>query len=62
MEKNTNPIILIVAWFNYLISKLFSTPFLSKIALILYIIGSIFYIYNQIIKLKKNKKDVSKTD
>jgi hypothetical protein len=53
MEKNTNPIILFIAWLNYIVSYLFSTPVLSKIALILSIIGSLFYIYNQIIKLKK---------
>ena len=62
MEKNTNPLILFLAWINYLISKLFSISFLSKLALILSIIGSIFYIYNQIIKIKKNKDNVSKTD
>ena len=60
MEQKNNPLVLFIAWLNYIVSYLFSAPILSKIALILSIIGSLFYIYNQIIKLKKNKKDVSK--
>lgn len=60
MEKQNNPIILFIAWLNYAISYFFSAPVLSKIALILSIIGSLFYIYNQIIKIKKNKNNVSK--
>lgn len=62
MEKNTKPLLLFLAWINYLVSKLLSTPILSKLALILSIIGSIFYIYNQITKIKKNKDNVSKTN
>jgi hypothetical protein len=62
MNNNTSPIVLFIAWINFFIAKIFSTPVLSKIALILSIIGSIFYIYNQIIKFKKNKDNVSKTN
>jgi len=51
-EQNTN-IVLIISWLNYFFSHLFSEPVLSKIALILSSIGSIFYIYNQ---FKNNKK------
>jgi hypothetical protein len=51
-EQNTN-IVLIISWLNYFFSHLFSEPVLSKIALILSIIGSIFYIYNQIKKTTK---------
>jgi hypothetical protein len=52
-EKNSN-LVLILAWLNYVVSYLLSTPFLTKFALILSIIGSLFYIYNQIIKIKNN--------
>jgi hypothetical protein len=50
-EQNTTTV-LIISWLNYFFSHLFSEPVLNKIALILSIIGSLFYIYNQI----KNKK------
>jgi len=59
-DKNTNPLVLIIAWLNYIISYLFSTPFLSKIALVMSIIGSGYYIYNQYLQFKKNKKNGTK--
>lgn len=59
-DKNTNPLVLIIAWLNYIISYLFSTPFLSKIALVMSIIGSGIYIYNQYTHFKKNKKNDTK--
>jgi ABC-type enterochelin transport system permease subunit len=59
-DKNTNPLVLLLAWINYIISYLFSTPFLSKIALVMSIIGSGIYIYNQYNQFKKNKKNDSK--
>lgn len=60
MEEKNNPLILILAWLNYFISYIFSTEFLSKVALIMSIIGSIIYIYNQYLNFKKNKKDDTK--
>lgn len=62
MENKNSPLLIILAWFNYIISNVFSTAFLSKITLLLSIIASILYIINQYNNLKKNKKDVSKTD
>jgi hypothetical protein len=53
-------LVLIIAWLNYIISYLFSTPFLSKIALVMSIIGSGYYIYNQYLQFKKNKKNGTK--
>lgn len=57
MENKDSPILIILAWFNYLISYIFSTSFLSKIALILSIVGSLLYIYNQSKNLKNKKND-----
>jgi hypothetical protein len=48
-EENTTTV-LILSWLNYFFSHLFTEPVLSKIALVLSIIGSLFYIYNQIKK------------
>lgn len=62
MENKNSPLLIILAWFNYIISYVFSTAFLSKITLLLSIVASILYIINQYNNLKKNKKDVSKTD
>ena len=62
MDNKNSPILIILSWFNYLISYVFSTAFLSKITLILSIIASILYIINQFNNLKKNKKNVSKTN
>lgn len=56
-DRTNNPIVLILAWLNYIISYLFSSEFLSKIALIMSIIGSIIYIYNQYNTYKQNKKN-----
>jgi uncharacterized membrane protein YciS (DUF1049 family) len=60
MEEKNSTLLLILAWLNYVVSFLFSTAFLTKFALILSIIGSLFYIYNQIKNLK-NKKNDTKT-
>ena len=62
MEDKNNPILIFLAWLNYIISYVFSTPFLSKITLLLSIIASVLYIINQFNNLKKNKKNVSKTN
>lgn len=59
MIQKNNPLYIILAWLNYLISYIFSTQFLSKIALIMSIIGSGIYIYNQYLNYKKNKDNVS---
>lgn len=61
MENKNNPLLLLLSWFNYIISYIFSTAFMSKIALLLSIIGSLFYIYNQYKNLK-NKKNDTKTN
>jgi hypothetical protein len=53
-DRNNNPLLLIIAWLNYLISHIFTIDFLNKFALILSIIGSIVYIYTSIYKHKKN--------
>jgi hypothetical protein len=60
MEEKNSTLFLILAWLNYVVSFLLSTAFLTKFALILSIIGSLFYIYNQILKLK-NKNNDTKT-
>jgi hypothetical protein len=52
-----NPLLLVIAWINYLISYVFADATLSKLALILSIIGSIVYIYTSISKHLKNNKD-----
>ena len=60
MEDKNNPILIILAWLNYIISYVFSTPFLSKITLLLSIIASILYILNQYNQYKKNKDNDTK--
>lgn len=60
MTEKNNPLYIILAWLNYLISYIFSTQFLSKIALIMSIIGSGIYIYNQYLNYKKNKHNDTK--
>ena len=60
MENKDNPLLIILAWINYIISYVFSTPFLSKITLLLSIIASILYILNQYNQFKKNRKNDSK--
>jgi hypothetical protein len=52
-EENSK-IVLLISWLNYFFSHLFKEPVLSKIALVLSIIGSLFYIYNQIKQNKQN--------
>jgi hypothetical protein len=54
-----NPIVLMLAWINYMISYIFADVTLSKLALVLSIIGSIVYIYTTILK-HFNKKDDEK--
>jgi len=55
MENKDNPLLIILAWINYIISYVFSTPFLSKITLLLSIIASVLYILNQYNNLKNKK-------
>jgi hypothetical protein len=55
MENRDSPLLILLAWFNYIISYVFSTAFLSKITLVLSIIASIFYIINQINNFKNKK-------
>lgn len=51
----TNPLLMIVAWLNYLFSYVFSLPVLNKIALILSIVSSLFYIYSAFKKIQDEK-------
>jgi hypothetical protein len=63
MNNNSNldnPIVLMLAWINYMISYIFADVTLSKLALVLSIIGSIVYIYTTISK-HFNKKDNEET-
>lgn len=62
MENKDSPILIILAWFNYIISYVFSTAFLSKITLLLSIIASFLYILNQYNQFKKNKNNDTKTN
>ena len=57
MENKDSPLLIIVAWLNYIFSYFFSTAFLSKITLVLSIIASVLYIINQYKNLKKQKND-----
>lgn len=51
----TNPLLMIVAWLNYVFSYVFSLPVLNKIALTLSIVSSLFYIYSTIKKIQNEK-------
>jgi ABC-type enterochelin transport system permease subunit len=51
--KNGSPLVLLIAWLNYLISHVFTMPFLNKVALILSIMGSIVYIVTSLHKFFK---------
>jgi len=51
----TNPLLMVVAWLNYIFSYAFSLPVLNKIALVLSIVSSLFYIYATIKKIQNEK-------
>lgn len=51
--KNGSPMVLLIAWLNYLMSHVFTMPVLNKVALILSIIGSIVYIVTSLHKFLK---------
>lgn len=51
--KNGSPVVLLIAWLNYLMSHVFTTAVLSKIALVLSIIGSVVYIATGLYKFFK---------
>lgn len=51
----TNPLLMIVAWLNYVFSYVFSLPVLNKVALTLSIVSSLFYIYSTIKKIQNEK-------
>ena len=55
-NKTDNPLLLLLAWINYLVSYVLSIQFLNKFALIMSIIGSVVYIYTSIYKHIKKKK------
>jgi hypothetical protein len=54
-QTHTSPLVIILAWFNYILSYIFSTPVLNKIALVLSITASIIYIYKQLKKHNDEK-------
>ena len=57
-DKNiepTNPLLMLVAWLNYIFSFVFSLPVLNKIALVLSIVSSLFYIYSTFKKIQNEK-------
>lgn len=52
-NKTGSPVVLIIAWLNYLFSHVFTMAVLSKIALVLSIIGSVVYIATGLYKFFK---------
>lgn len=55
-SPNQNPVLLFMAWLNYIISYALSDNFLNKVALLLSILGSIVYVYTSLDKHFKNKR------